>query len=57
VTRFRIARSVRWSFRERAIPIAGDPFHVALAFAAAAGLAALLFLWARGGLRQAEAAG
>jgi ABC-2 type transport system permease protein len=37
--------------------IAGDPFHVALAFAAAAGLAALLTLWARGGLRRAEAAG
>jgi ABC-type multidrug transport system permease subunit len=37
--------------------IAGDPFHVALAFAAAAGLAALLFVWARGGLRRAEAAG
>ena len=37
--------------------IAGDPFHVALAFAAAAGLAALLAVWARGGLRRAEAAG
>ena len=37
--------------------IAGDPFHVALAFAAAAGLAAVLVLWARGGLRRAEAAG
>jgi ABC-2 type transport system permease protein len=37
--------------------IAGDPFHVALAFAAAAGLAAVLLLWARGGLRRAEAAG
>jgi ABC-2 type transport system permease protein len=37
--------------------IAGDPFHVALAFAAAAGLAVLLLGWARGGLRRAEAAG
>jgi ABC-type polysaccharide/polyol phosphate export permease len=37
--------------------IAGDPFHVALAFAAAAGLAAVLLLWARGGLSSAEAAG
>jgi ABC-2 type transport system permease protein len=37
--------------------IAGDPFHVALAFAAATGLAAVLFVWARGGLRRAEAAG
>jgi ABC-2 type transport system permease protein len=37
--------------------LAGDPFHVALAFAAAAGFAALLFVWARGGLRRAEAAG
>ena len=37
--------------------MAGDPFHVALAFAAAAGLAALLVVWARNGLRQAEAAG
>jgi ABC-2 type transport system permease protein len=37
--------------------IAGDPFHVALAFAAAAGLAALLVVWARDGLRRAEAAG
>jgi ABC-2 type transport system permease protein len=37
--------------------IAGDPFHVVLAFAAAAGLAILLFAWARGGLRRAEAAG
>jgi ABC-2 type transport system permease protein len=36
--------------------IAGDPFHVALAFALAAGLAVLLFAWARGGLRRAEAA-
>jgi ABC-2 type transport system permease protein len=37
--------------------IAGDPFHVALAFAAAGGLAALMIAWARGGLRRAEAAG
>jgi ABC-2 type transport system permease protein len=37
--------------------MAGDPFHVALAFAVAAGLAALLVFWARGGLRRAEAAG
>ena len=37
--------------------MAGDPFHVALAFAAAAGLAAVLFAWAAGGLRRAEAAG
>jgi ABC-type multidrug transport system permease subunit len=37
--------------------IAGDPFHVALAFAAAAGLAAVLVVWARRGLRRAEAAG
>jgi ABC-2 type transport system permease protein len=37
--------------------IAGNPFHIALAFAAASGLAALLTLWARGGLRRAEAAG
>jgi ABC-2 type transport system permease protein len=36
--------------------IAGDPFHVVLAFTAAAGLAGLLFVWARGGLRRAEAA-
>jgi ABC-2 type transport system permease protein len=37
--------------------MAGGPFHVALAFAAAAGLAALLFLFAQRGLRKAEAAG
>jgi ABC-2 type transport system permease protein len=37
--------------------MAGDPFHVALAFAAAAGLAVVLVAWARGGLRSAEAAG
>ncbi len=37
--------------------MAGDPFHVVLAFLAAAALAAALFVWARGGLRRAEAAG
>ena len=37
--------------------MAGDPFHVALAFAAAAGLAATLSVFARRGLRKAEAAG
>ncbi len=37
--------------------MAGDPFHVALAFAAAAGLAAALSVFARRGLRKAEAAG
>jgi ABC-2 type transport system permease protein len=37
--------------------MAGDPFHVALAFAAAAGLAALLSVFALRGLRKAEAAG
>ena len=37
--------------------MAGDPFHVALAFGAALGLGALLFVFARGGLRRAEAAG
>jgi ABC-2 type transport system permease protein len=37
--------------------MAGDPFHVALAFGAAAGAAALLVLFARRGLRKAEAAG
>jgi ABC-type multidrug transport system permease subunit len=37
--------------------MAGDPFHVLLAFAAAAGLAVVLVAWARGGLRSAEAAG
>jgi ABC-2 type transport system permease protein len=36
--------------------ISGDPTLVALAFAAAIGLAALFALWARGGLRSAEAA-
>ena len=35
----------------------GEPFHVALAFATATGLAVLLLVWARGGLRRAEAAG
>ena len=37
--------------------MAGDPFHVALAFAAAVGLAATLSVFARRGLRKAEAAG
>jgi ABC-type multidrug transport system permease subunit len=37
--------------------IAGSPDHVALAFAAAAGLAAAFWLWAVRGLRKAEAAG
>jgi ABC-type multidrug transport system permease subunit len=37
--------------------MAGDPFHVALAFAAAVGLAAGLSVFARRGLRKAEAAG
>ena len=37
--------------------MAGDPFHVVLAFAAAAGGAALLAVFARRGLRKAEAAG
>jgi ABC-2 type transport system permease protein len=37
--------------------MAGDPFHVLLAFAAAAGLAALLTTYALRGLRKAEAAG
>jgi len=37
--------------------MAGDPFHVILAFAAAAALAALLSLFAMRGLRKAEAAG
>jgi ABC-type multidrug transport system permease subunit len=36
--------------------IAGDPVHVALAFTAAAGLVAVFALWARGGLKSAEAA-
>jgi ABC-2 type transport system permease protein len=36
--------------------ISGGPAHVALAFAVAAGLVALFGLWARGGLRRAEAA-
>ncbi len=34
--------------------MAGDPFHVLLAFGAAAGLATLMVLFARGGLRRAE---
>jgi ABC-type multidrug transport system permease subunit len=37
--------------------ISGDPTLVAVAFAVAVGLATLLALWARGGLRRAEAAG
>jgi ABC-2 type transport system permease protein len=37
--------------------MAGDPFHVALAFAVAVGLAAVLSVFARRGLRKAEAAG
>jgi ABC-2 type transport system permease protein len=37
--------------------MAGDPFHVALAFAVSAALAVALLAWARGGLRSAEAAG
>jgi ABC-2 type transport system permease protein len=37
--------------------MAGDPFHVALAFVAAAGFAALLSVFALRGLRKAEAAG
>ena len=36
--------------------IAGDPVHVALAFTAAAALVAVFALWARGGLKSAEAA-
>ena len=36
--------------------MAGSPFHVALAFLAAAGLAALMIAFARRGLRKAEAA-
>jgi ABC-2 type transport system permease protein len=35
--------------------ISGSPAHVALAFAVAVGLVALFALWARGGLRRAEA--
>jgi ABC-2 type transport system permease protein len=37
--------------------ISGEPAVVVPAFAAAVGLAVLLVLWARGGLRRAEAAG
>ena len=37
--------------------MAGDPFHILLAFAAAAGLGALLAVFALRGLRKAEAAG
>lgn len=36
--------------------MAGDPFHLVLAFAAAAGLGALMLLFAKTGLRRAEAA-
>jgi ABC-2 type transport system permease protein len=36
--------------------ISGSPVHVGLAFSVAAGLVALFVLWARGGLRRAEAA-
>jgi ABC-2 type transport system permease protein len=36
--------------------MAGEPFHLALAFAAAAGLAATMVIFARRGLRKAEAA-
>jgi len=36
--------------------ISGDPVHVALAFTAAAALVAVFALWARGGLKSAEAA-
>ena len=36
--------------------MAGDPFHVLLAFAAAAGLAMLMVAFAKSGLRRAEAA-
>jgi len=35
--------------------ISGNPFHTGLAFAVAAGLVALFSVWARGGLRSAEA--
>jgi ABC-2 type transport system permease protein len=37
--------------------ISGDPVVVAVAFAVAFGLAGAFLLWARGGLRSAEAAG
>jgi ABC-2 type transport system permease protein len=37
--------------------MAGNPFHLLLAFALAAGLAAVLVVFARTGLRRAEAAG
>ena len=37
--------------------ISGDPFHVGLAFTVAVALPLLFSLWARGGLRRAEAAG
>jgi ABC-2 type transport system permease protein len=37
--------------------VAGEPVHVALAFGAAAALAAVFSVWALGGLRRAERAG
>jgi ABC-2 type transport system permease protein len=37
--------------------ISGEPTLVAASFAIAAGLPVLFWLWARGGLRRAEAAG
>jgi ABC-2 type transport system permease protein len=37
--------------------ISGDPFSVVAAVAVARGIAGALLLWARGGLRSAEAAG
>ena len=43
--------------RVRPQPDGGRPFHVILAFAAAAGGAALLAVFALRGLRKAEAAG
>jgi ABC-2 type transport system permease protein len=54
VARFNPATAILESGRSL---MAGDPFHVTLAFTAAAGLAAVLFAFARGGLRRAEAAG
>jgi ABC-type multidrug transport system permease subunit len=36
--------------------ISGSPTHVLLAFAVALGLVAVFLVWARGGLRRAEAA-
>jgi ABC-2 type transport system permease protein len=54
VARFNPATAILESGRSL---MAGDPFHVTLAFTAAAGLAVVLFAFARGGLRRAEAAG